>query len=94
MKTLDGADTPVGRLGTKNLAFGCAGSAALPYLLACATKRIHISLHLLLAAIREIFDESAYERFLQRRHLPANPETYAAFLRETECARQRRPRCC
>jgi hypothetical protein len=44
--------------------------------------------------LQEIFDESAYARFLSRRQLQTSPEAYAEFLRENETARQRRPRCC
>ena len=49
---------------------------------------------LLLAALREIFDESAYQRFLVREGLPASRVSYAAFLREHEVGKVRRPRCC
>ena len=47
-----------------------------------------------LTVLREIFDESAYARFLARRSLVSSPVAYAEFLRETEHARARRPRCC
>lgn len=46
------------------------------------------------AILREIFDESAYARFLERRHLSTSPHAYAEFLRENEVNRARRPRCC
>ena len=59
-----------------------------------AAKRARISMQLVLAVVREIFDESAYARFLARRNLRSTSTTYAAFLRETEAARIRRPRCC
>jgi hypothetical protein len=49
---------------------------------------------LLGAALREIFDESAYRRFLARNRFPSSPSAYAAFLREQEAAKARRPRCC
>jgi hypothetical protein len=49
---------------------------------------------LLLEALREIFEESAYERFLKRRGCASSREAYAAFLHETQHARERRPRCC
>jgi hypothetical protein len=45
-------------------------------------------------AVREIFDESAYARFLERQHLASSRHSYAAFLRESQCQRERRPRCC
>ncbi len=44
--------------------------------------------------LREIFDESAYMRFLQRQGTASSREAYADFLRETEANRERRPRCC
>ncbi len=47
----------------------------------------------LLAALREIFDESAYARFLRRRGLPRCAHSYAEFLRDRYSARPR-PRCC
>ncbi|PYX19390.1 MAG: hypothetical protein DMG82_25655 [Acidobacteria bacterium] len=46
------------------------------------------------ATLQEIFDESAYARFLLRRQLQTSPEAYAEFLRENEASRRRRPRCC
>ena len=49
---------------------------------------------IVLAALREIFDEAAYTRFLERNRIASSREAYAAFLREGETARARRPRCC
>jgi hypothetical protein len=46
------------------------------------------------AALREIFDESAYARFLARNRLSTSRGAYAEFLREHEVAKVRRPRCC
>jgi hypothetical protein len=51
-------------------------------------------LDLVIAALREIFDESAYARFLQRHRMASSRAAYAAFLQESEAARARRPRCC
>lgn len=48
----------------------------------------------LLAILREIFDESAYARFLAREGAAPSPASYAAFCREHQAARIRRPRCC
>ena len=47
-----------------------------------------------LAALREIFDEAAYARFLHRQQLAPSRQAYAAFLHEYETLRARRPRCC
>ena len=44
--------------------------------------------------LREIFDESAYARFLDRNQMPSSPQAYASFLREREAAAARRVRCC
>ncbi|HXZ26881.1 MAG TPA: hypothetical protein VEG08_02660 [Terriglobales bacterium] len=49
---------------------------------------------LLLAALREVFDESAYQRFLAREGATASRASYADFLREQEVRKARRPRCC
>ena len=45
-------------------------------------------------ALREIFDESAYARFLTRREMLSSPTAYAEFIREIEQSRARCPRCC
>jgi hypothetical protein len=49
---------------------------------------------ILRAALSEIFDESAYSRFLARRGMASSVTTYAEFLKETDHDRARRPRCC
>ena len=49
---------------------------------------------ILLATLREIFDESAYERFLLRTQMTPSRFAYAAFLRERGHSQARRPRCC
>jgi hypothetical protein len=46
------------------------------------------------AILREIFDESAYERFLSRKQMASSPIAYAAFRQELEEAKTRRPKCC
>ena len=48
----------------------------------------------LVAALREIFDESAYARFLDRQRMASTPAAYGEFLRESDIAKARRPRCC
>jgi hypothetical protein len=45
-------------------------------------------------ALREIFDESAYSRFLALHRMSSSPSAYAAFLREQEQIKARRPKCC
>ena len=49
---------------------------------------------LFVAALREIFDESAYARFLARTGQPSTRAAYAGFLRERAAQHERRPRCC
>ncbi len=49
---------------------------------------------ILLEALREIFDENAYARFLRRTQAASSPAAYAAFCRERESAQARRPKCC
>jgi hypothetical protein len=57
-------------------------------------KRIREITQIVVATLKEIFDESAYSRFLERKHLNSSREAYAAFLRENEAAKARQPRCC
>jgi hypothetical protein len=57
-------------------------------------ERMTRTVRLLLAVLREIFDETAYARFLQRTRQASSPAAYAAFRREHELAQVRRPRCC
>ncbi len=46
------------------------------------------------AALREIFDEAAYARFLARTGQSSSRAAYAGFLRERAAQHERRPRCC
>ena len=57
-------------------------------------KRIVSGWHILLATLREIFDETAYTRFLHRAGLASSSEAYAAFRREFEEVKAARPKCC
>ncbi len=50
--------------------------------------------HLVTAVLREIFDESAYDRFLARTQTLRSVESYREFMREREMTAARRPRCC
>jgi hypothetical protein len=49
---------------------------------------------LFVSCLREIFDESAYARFLRERGTASTREAYAEFGRELAAAKARRPRCC
>jgi hypothetical protein len=57
-------------------------------------SRLRKTAQILLDALREIFDESAYKRFLDRYQLPRGRDSYAAFVREQAVRNARRPRCC
>jgi hypothetical protein len=52
------------------------------------------ALRILRAALREIFDEAAYARFLDRTHTTSSRTAYAAFWRERESLKARQPKCC
>ena len=49
---------------------------------------------IVVATLREIFDEAAYSRFLGHHQLISSRESYAAFLRERDVKMARRARCC
>ncbi len=49
---------------------------------------------ILVATLREIFDESAYQRFLERSCLESSTSAYALFQQENAQSKSRRPRCC
>jgi hypothetical protein len=49
---------------------------------------------ILLATFREIFDESAYDRFLLQTNSARSIASYRAFARERDASMQRKPRCC
>jgi hypothetical protein len=57
-------------------------------------KRFRGMVNVAMATLREIFDESAYRRFLERRQVVSSRKAYAEFTREHELLRARRPRCC
>jgi hypothetical protein len=57
-------------------------------------KQLLAFARIVLAALREIFDEAPYARFLQRTQTASSPQAYAAFRREQEHRLARRPRCC
>ena len=57
-------------------------------------SRLKVILEVLVATLREIFDENAYARYLARTGVAASRESYAGFLAERRAAEQRRVRCC
>jgi hypothetical protein len=56
--------------------------------------RLPEAFRILLAVLREIFDEAAYARFLRRTGVATSPQAYEAFWRERESKQKPRPRCC
>jgi hypothetical protein len=57
-------------------------------------KRIVSGWCILIATLREIFDEAAYARFLSRAGIASSSAAYAAFRREFDEVKVRRPKCC
>jgi len=57
-------------------------------------KRLRAFFAVMLATLREIFDENAYQRFLLRNGSVASVESYRAFMQEREAGISTRPRCC
>jgi hypothetical protein len=57
-------------------------------------KTVISALQIVRDALREVFDESAYERFLTRTQSARSIASYRAFLREREATVVRNPRCC
>ncbi|HEY6970906.1 MAG TPA: hypothetical protein VJA94_16980 [Candidatus Angelobacter sp.] len=57
-------------------------------------KHLHSFLKIVLATLREIFDENAYQRFLLRTGSAVSVESYRAFMQEREASVSRRSRCC
>jgi hypothetical protein len=57
-------------------------------------NRLTQAARILLEMLREIFDEAAYSRFLQRNQMSSSPHAYESFLREKEASAARRIRCC
>ena len=57
-------------------------------------RELRRAVSLLWQVLREIFDEGAYARFLQREGLHNSAAAYGMFRRENEALNLRRPRCC
>jgi hypothetical protein len=55
--------------------------------------RVKQAVRIFMATLREIFDEAAYTRFLQRTETTSSRAAYAAFWRERE-TKAPIPRCC
>jgi hypothetical protein len=57
-------------------------------------ERLKCCARIFFATLHEIFDESAYARFLNQKQLVSSRAAYAAFRQENEAAKARRPKCC
>ena len=57
-------------------------------------RTVKIALRILFSVLREIFDEAAYTRFLQRTNMASSADAYAAFWCERESGVVRKTRCC
>jgi len=53
-----------------------------------------VALQTIRATLSEIFDESAYDRFLLRTYSSRSVASYRAFTRERDAAMLKKPRCC
>jgi hypothetical protein len=73
------------RVIARDRVIGKAPSALAPFAKVIRTLR---------AAIREIFDESAYDRFLLRTRASRSTASYREFTRERDAAMLKKPRCC
>ena len=49
---------------------------------------------LVLAAMREIFEESAYQRFCAREDVPPGRDAYMRFMRELNESKASKLKCC
>jgi hypothetical protein len=57
-------------------------------------KALNLTWKTFVATLREIFDESAYARFLARAGVKSSKRAYAEFRREFDEVKARRPKCC
>jgi hypothetical protein len=73
---------------------GTTALAKAPLRIRFLAEQLKSCAQIFLAALREIFDESAYARFLNQRQLASSRAAYAAFCQEYEVTKARRPRCC
>jgi hypothetical protein len=57
-------------------------------------KSVQTFFQVMLATLREVFDENAYQRFLLRTSSVSSVESYSKFVHERDAAISKRPRCC
>lgn len=75
-------------------AFVNAASGSSPHTLEPILRRLKSVWSIIHAVADEIFDESAYDRFLRQTRTMRSKESYHQFMREQEASAARRPRCC
>jgi hypothetical protein len=57
-------------------------------------RHLQCTLSLLVATLREIFDEASYARFLARHGMIRSRESYALFEKAMRSQAERKIRCC
>jgi hypothetical protein len=82
------------RLHDQVQSFGVRITRSPDHRITRSAKRLAQFWVVFLSALREIFDEAAYERFLSRTDAARSVSSYRDFLREREAALARKPRCC
>ncbi|HXW93572.1 MAG TPA: hypothetical protein VEK33_23685 [Terriglobales bacterium] len=91
-KTTTGRETTASRSGPRDAQASPEGVArnAYPRPVAWLPQLAAVIASLL----REVFDESAYRRFLERNRMSSSPTAYAAFREENDRLKAQRPKCC
>jgi hypothetical protein len=87
-------DRVIGAHDSKNRFFEAPLTRSPDHPITRSPARLFNAWNVFLSALREIFDESAYERFLLRTNTPRSTASYREFLREQESGIARKPRCC
>ena len=72
----------------------CTHGDFSPRLRASVVRFCLVAMQTLHATLREIFDESAYDRFLLRTSKAHSSASYRDFTRERDAAMAKKPRCC
>src|ERR1700686_618549 len=85
MSSLCGAGAPAREKPAAKIVSSHSGAA----LTRAALKALARSFAVLAQILKEIFDESAYQRFLDRKELQSSAQAYAMFRRENEQAKSR-----
>jgi hypothetical protein len=89
-----GANTTPSRRTPTKIVPELAASGSSYQTLKDLLPRLTRAMRILRTVLGEIFDESAYDRFLLRTHEPRSVSSYRAFTRERDAAMVKKPRCC